>query len=294
MRSAKTAIKFQWSAHKIDGFLTQLEILRGSLILATVLAFRTKAESSNAEILEHLREIRRERRASELADGKLDATIQALAASFYQQANGKLEAVHNEMQDCLSQVIILRRDLLSSNSSPDIESAILDWLDFRQISWRYEEVREAYQQTYQWIFENSNEHQRWTDFTTYLEKDQAVPYFINGKAGSGKSTLMKFIYNHPRTTAALKRWAGPDELVVLNFFFWNLGTNLQKSHVGMLRALLHEMLQRHAELIPAVLPRLYRNWRSSDTETEPVYIEMKQAFELMIKKNAVLKASYLH
>lgn len=269
--------------------MTKLQKLRGSLILATVLACRTSAESSKAEILKHLREIQREHRTSDHANGKLDATIQALTVSFHQQANGKLEAVHSEVQDCLNQFITLHRDLLKPNSPQNLESAILGWLDFRQISWRFEEVREAHRETYQWIFENSGENQKRADFTTYLEKDQTVPYFINGKAGSGKSTLMKFIYNHPKTTTALKGWAGPEELVVLNFFFWNLGTNLQKSHVGMLRALLHEMLQRHPELIPAVLPRLYRNWRSSDTESEPVYIEMKQAFELMIKKTRFLK-----
>jgi ABC-type lipoprotein export system ATPase subunit len=34
-----------------------------------------------------------------------------------------------------------------------------------------------------------------------------MPYFIQGKAGSGKSTLMKYVLWHKRTTAKLARWS---------------------------------------------------------------------------------------
>ncbi len=52
----------------------------------------------------------------------------------------------------------------------------------------------AYQKTFQWIFRSTSESTAWDNFTSYLSRtDINTPYFINGKAGSGKSTLMKFI-----------------------------------------------------------------------------------------------------
>jgi chromosomal replication initiation ATPase DnaA len=93
------------------------------------------------------------------------------------------------------------------------------------------------------------------DSTNFLEEVSEKPFFINGKAGSGKSTLMKFICDDARTKNALKRWAGANELVTLQFFFWNLGTNVQKSHAGLLRGLLHAALEQNPELIPAVFPK---------------------------------------
>ncbi|KAF2177303.1 hypothetical protein K469DRAFT_644493 [Zopfia rhizophila CBS 207.26] len=116
--------------------------------------------------------------------------------------------------------------------------------------------------------------------------DIVAPYFINGKAGSGKSTLMKFIVNNNSTREALSRWADSDEVLVINFFFWNLGTTLQKSNVGMLRALIHSVLEKHPELIPTVFPSLYQNWKDSYADHEPSYAEVKRAFKIMIEKSS--------
>ncbi|KAH7076026.1 hypothetical protein FB567DRAFT_503838 [Paraphoma chrysanthemicola] len=222
---ATTTIKLGWASPRIDEFVDKLDKLRNSLSLATILAFRTSAETSNheilehlREILEHLREIQSDHRARNLDESGIQSTIQNLANTIQDKALIKLDAVQTETQACLK-----------------------------------------------------------------------IPYLINGKAGSGKSTLMKFIVEHPRTKAALKNWAGRDELVVLHFFFWNLGTELQKSHIGMLRALLHAVLEKHPELIPAVLPRLFRNWKTTDIDTKPTYIELKAAFELMVEKCRYLK-----
>lgn len=39
---------------------------------------------------------------------------------------------------------------------------------------------------------------RWNDFVAWLEEGDGL-YWIAGKAGSGKSTLMKYIASHPST-----------------------------------------------------------------------------------------------
>ncbi|CAO2653869.1 Nn.00g106020.m01.CDS01 [Neocucurbitaria sp. VM-36] len=293
IRTTKTAVKFKWSAHKIEDYVSRLEKLRTSLTLATVLAFRTSAESSNVEVLAHLKEIQRDLRNKDLDEEKIRTTIEVLADNVRHQISGPLGSLRLEIQAGLNEISNLRTELPLEEKAHSRENEILRWLDFRQISWRYEGIQQAYRETYGWIFEAPEGSRPWDDFSSYLEQNAADPYFIQGKAGSGKSTLMKFISRHPRTESALKRWAGPDQLLVLPFFFWNLGTTLQKTHVGMLRALLHAALDEHPELIPAVLPKQYRNWDNASTESEPDYVEIKRAFELFIEKSRYLRIAIL-
>ncbi|RSM00237.1 hypothetical protein CDV31_011858 [Fusarium ambrosium] len=63
-------------------------------------------------------------------------------------------------------------------------------------------------------------------------------------AGSGKSTLMKYAFNHPQTTASLRKWAGPLDLSCASHFFWNQGFSLEKSQEGLLQSLLYQILKQ--------------------------------------------------
>jgi hypothetical protein len=76
---------------------------------------------------------------------------------------------------------------------------------------------------------------------------------IDGKAGSGKSTLMGYLYEHSMTRELLAGWSGSINLDLAAFFFWNIGTPDQKSQVGHLRTLLHNILSRHRDLIRLAL-----------------------------------------
>lgn len=289
LQSAKDAIKFQWRSHKIDDFVVKLDKLRGSLTLGTVLAFRTSSESRNDEILGHLKAIQQDHRARSLDETDIRTVVETLADALQDQASDKLDVIQDEIRLCLDEISSLRSERTPEEKSRSIESKILRWLDFRQIFWRYESVATAYQRTYEWIYDSPITHNRWSDFPKYLQQNTGEPYFISGKAGSGKSTLMKFLHGHSDTGTALKKWAGTSELMKLHFFFWDLGTTLQKTHVGMLRALLHTVLDEHPELVPAVFPRLYRNWKASDADIEPQYVEMKEAFERLIEKSRFMK-----
>jgi hypothetical protein len=293
VRTVKTAVKFHWSSHEIDDFVAKLEKLHGSLTLATVLAFRTSSESSNDEILTHLKAIQQDNKARDSDETDIQTALQILVNAVQDQASDRLGVVQHEIQLCLKEINGLRSEFSQEQGLQGRESEILRWLDFRQIFWRYESVATAYGKTYEWIYDSPITHNNWSDFSLHLQQDRSEPYFISGKAGSGKSTLMKFIYDNPKTQTALKKWAGASELMNLHFFFWDLGTTLQKTHVGMLRALLHMVLERHPELIPAVFPRLYRNWKESDADIEPQYVEMKEAFEKLMEKSRFLKLAIL-
>ena len=89
----------------------------------------------------------------------------------------------------------------------------------------------------------------WHNFINWLEEGSAT-YWISGKAGSGKSTLMKFICQDPRTEAALRSWSGSNEVFITIFYFWSPGSQLQKSLAGLLRSLIYHIMDRFRDLMP--------------------------------------------
>ena len=126
----------------------------------------------------------------------------------------------------------------------------LESLYFPEIYCRQEEIKDAHKETFKWIFDESGEKLRpWSNFVDWLEKGSGT-YWINGKAGSGKSTLMNYILNQRETTEVLERWASGRKLLTSAVFFWTAGTPLQKSIQGFLRSLIFQLLDCQPELIP--------------------------------------------
>lgn len=134
-------------------------------------------------------------------------------------------------------------------------ASVLDNLRFRQMKLREHEVSNAHHSTFKWIFDNEHS-ESWDDFAHWLRNGTGC-YWINGKAASGKSTLMKYIVGNSRTATALRQWAGDSYLLTLSFFFWHSGTFLQRSQEGLYRSILFEVLSKHDSQIPDVFPELY-------------------------------------
>ena len=132
------------------------------------------------------------------------------------------------------------------------EQMLLNSLCFKHIKARHADIAEAHAKTFSWVFKNTPaEGCQPIKFVDWLRSQSGI-YWIMGKAGSGKSTLTKFICDHDQTKEELNVWAGQKRLVTAKYFFWNAGTPLQKSQEGLLQSLLFEVLRKCPELIPAV------------------------------------------
>lgn len=105
--------------------------------------------------------------------------------------------------------------------------------------------------------ENVKEKQR-SNFSDFLSTESTSDFWITGKAGSGKSCLMKHLSHHGLVKDALQAWAGNQDLVQASFFFWIAGSEFQKSQMGLLRSLLHEMIRQSPDLIALAFPDLVR------------------------------------
>ncbi|KAI3336506.1 hypothetical protein HD806DRAFT_542402 [Xylariaceae sp. AK1471] len=133
------------------------------------------------------------------------------------------------------------------NSVTD-DQALIESFYFNNFTTRENSVPTAHAKTFEWVFRGiSHDGETKTGFPDWLQSGNGI-FWIRGKAGSGKSTLMKFIGHHATTLDYLQRWSGSNKLVVASFYFWNSGTDLQKSQEGLLRSLIFEILRQCPEL----------------------------------------------
>ena len=161
------------------------------------------------------------------------------------------------------------------------EQHILGGLHFWAMRIREASITEAHARTFEWIFEDQPVLRPRVKFKEWLSDGNGI-YWIAGKAGSGKSTLMKYLVSEPRTESILQTWAGNEALVVAKFFFWNAGDVMQKSQEGLLRSLLHEVLSQCPQLIESVCPSRWRNSDLYDTHSEPWTLhELVESFALL-------------
>ncbi|KAH9236527.1 hypothetical protein K456DRAFT_1736659 [Colletotrichum gloeosporioides 23] len=130
-----------------------------------------------------------------------------------------------------------------------ITRTILESLHFTQIKERQNEIPKAHKDTFEWIFRDDTPGQ----FSRWLQESSGI-FWITGKPGSGKSTLMKFILGHETTRDLSNIWANSKPLLIASHFFWFGGTKMQKSQEGLLRTLLFQILSNAPELTSRVLP----------------------------------------
>jgi len=122
---------------------------------------------------------------------------------------------------------------------------VLQSLRFSSIDSRYESISKEHSHTFLWIFSQTSS----IKFVDWLKGEDGV-YWVSGKPGSGKSTLIKFVAEHEQTKLCLEEWAGEKKLVTAKFYFWSASSHhSQKSQRGLLRTILYQILRQCPELI---------------------------------------------
>ena len=139
---------------------------------------------------------------------------------------------------------------------------MLATLFFPQLSSREEQVAQTYPDTYMWALKSrdelkneKHENARAPNLLDWLEAGHGL-YWVCGKAGSGKSTFMKYLSGHNRTQKAIEFWSGSAEAFIATYFLWSQGVVLQRSQEGFLRTILYHILSRHPRLITSYGPTI--------------------------------------
>ncbi|KAL8827409.1 MAG: hypothetical protein Q9191_003205 [Dirinaria sp. TL-2023a] len=153
------------------------------------------------------------------------------------------KAIQGENQEIRNHIDSAFKDHRKLGEEQEYYRRLLKSLWFTEIYSREERIADAHRQTFEWVFDQSGQALGpWDNFAQWLETGQNT-YWINGKAGSGKSTLMSFLCEDARTKNSLMKWSGSKPLLTPKFFFWTAGTPLQKSVEGLLRSLIWQVLK---------------------------------------------------
>ncbi|KAJ8132189.1 hypothetical protein O1611_g1436 [Lasiodiplodia mahajangana] len=115
--------------------------------------------------------------------------------------------------------------------SPQKNSAILEKLKFDSMDARFNKIEGAQRGTCQWL-PRHHSYKSWVD-PSQMNRHHGF-LWIKGKAGTGKSTSMKWLC---RNTEQKKKGC-----IVLKFFFNARGDNLEHSTEGMYRSLLYQLI----------------------------------------------------
>ena len=310
----RAAYKTLLGKGKLEATRKRLDTIRGELELHILVSVKEKLDLQAVSLSSLLGRLDEEsRRAIEaIVDNRrsLEGALQARNAELCKRQDNSDLLASERHEEVLT---ALKTRSASTNSHPgkrkasktypkskadikDVEEEaelwprILAWLDFRSRTDRQEEIAPAHRATFEWIFCDPLEHQKpWSHFKDWLISGSGI-YWINGKAGSGKSTLMKFVARDSRTLHFLKHWAGHIPLVMASFYFWNHGTEMQKSLKGLLQSLLYQAVQHQPELIPAVFPEIVRQTKRMKPDKllpSPTYSEVRIAFRRLMTQTQV-------
>lgn len=167
--------------------------------------------------------------------------------------------------------------------------SMLTSLRFPEMHLRYDSVSEAQRNTFSWIVDSDQVSQQHSSniFREWLLDSRADAngvFWLSGKPGSGKSTLMRFLVNDKRLLQLVQIWAGHNDVVIVKVFFWNAGSYLQKSQQGLLRSILFQMLSCQKRLINGICDtRLAHLLLDSKHESEWTLQELDYGIRALVR-----------
>ena len=150
---------------------------------------------------------------------------------------------------------------------------------------RIAEVHEAHKKTFHWLFDPTV-----VTFARWLGNEEPIHesiYWIHGKPGSGKSTLMKLAMNDARLKNHLNMNCEND-VIIAAYFFHDRGFEIQKTLQGMLQEVLYSILRQSTALLSIVNPLYLGLVQSQRTQTPKWDIEsLKAALISIVEQSKV-------
>jgi hypothetical protein len=166
---------------------------------------------------------------------------------------------------------------------PTFHKILLGNLRFKEFHEREYAIPKTYKDTYRWIFNPPTPSKLCSSFVDWINSEEQL-YWITGKAGSGKSTLMKFIREDKHMRKLLQTWAKGRVVNLFSFYFWNSGSKIQMSQEGLLRTILIQALGSRPELASILFPH-----REEEYDIDPCgqwtswsWAELLIAFQVLI------------
>ncbi|KAH0845847.1 hypothetical protein FOPE_11040 [Fonsecaea pedrosoi] len=274
----KLALKSHAEKSCIDTLSRNLDHARANLMLSLMVYLHDQSAVDRQNMSEEMRIIADQALRATKASGDIKADIAKLSSSLSSLAiddttisldvedalersgtyltneikglSTRLERLDDNLKALLDEV---HRLLPTMNSELAARRSIVESLWFSQINNRRNNIGRAFTNTYQWIFkQKDNQVIVWDDFVEWLHSSRHPIYWVSGKPGSGKSTLIRELDERAHNMLSLSA-SGNDTVLKASFYFWYAGTNDEKSMSGLLRTLIHQLLLPHLDLVDQVV-----------------------------------------
>ncbi|KAK5685481.1 hypothetical protein LTS10_003560 [Elasticomyces elasticus] len=198
--------------------------------------------------------------------------------------NEALQPTHTTRQQKSTVTDVVRSDVsYTGYAVPEVSEyqfveSLLDWLHFDNIHDRRQSVSKAHAETFHWVFSDQSRHGTPNPgLREWLQHGHGI-YWITGKAGSGKSTLMKYITDEPLLEEDLRTWSGSQRLLIGSYYFWSAGSHEQKSLEGLYRTLLWQLLGVDRKLARLAFP----TWRPVHSTQAPKLPMLREAMSKVL------------
>ena len=116
---------------------------------------------------------------------------------------------------------------------------------------RWYHISRTHEKSFRWIWGTNSGN---PGFTNWLRSEDPL-FWISGKPGAGKSTLMRYLAEHKRTVSLMSR--NTDTSILVHYFFHELGESQEKTFGGLLCAIVYQLLINLHDKNPATLALLY-------------------------------------
>ncbi|KAK7723026.1 hypothetical protein SLS63_009055 [Diaporthe eres] len=301
-KSLRHAIIALWGERKLREKYERLESIRSELQFHIVVSIKAHVDVKALEESDQMGQFDQETR-------RLMEAIMKDSESMRLQLDDRIDTVNKTLDDNRQQLEKQHLDSTSLavhhhleqmtaikslyNQPWQVEEAIdaskvirkvLNSLWFSKMSDRFDDIKPAHEKTFEWVFTSPKDEKSTTcTFMDWMKGDNGI-YWVNGRAGSGKSTLMKFLARDDRTKPAFAAWAGERKLVTARHWFWNQAQDpLQKSLDGLLRAVMHDVIQQCPDYAILLFPDQFifgRDWTDFPTSHD-----LTRAFTRLVSTN---------
>lgn len=189
----------------------------------------------------------------------------------------------NCLQEKLQSLSLSERDVQK-------QQAVLESLTFDSRPARHAQVPEAHKKTFKWALTTNEDPTLGPSIGAWLKQGDGI-FWVSGKPGSGKSTLMKYIADSSITSSLITEWARPCRAVIVSHYFWIAGTSMQKSQQGLLQTLLYEIFRQCPDMIEQTCPE---RWISSESAGSWSLMELRETLHTStIRNDADLKLCFI-
>ena len=211
------------------------------------------------------------------------ASNSTLARHLLDLRNDVISAVNQTQNDDETIKKLRAAQQLATSDLP--RETILTSLRYSEIENRQSNILSSTHSAYDWLFEETNSG-RTIQYMQWLRRGDGI-FWLTGKAGSGKSTLMKQIYNDKRTMSALDSWAKGRRLLRASHYFWYLGSPKEKSYKGLVMSILYKILHACPELVEPVCQQRWSDEQRGLDTTSAAWEddELRRCLDRLVSSN---------